>query len=193
MNADSAIYDSEVNLQNVPDKAETRLVKAAIGGDIDSFGKLCQRYYGPMVAIAYSVVSDHQLAEDAAQESFARALVSLRKLKQQTRFAPWLAAICRNVAKDMVATKVRQISTKGFSQAVRNNTDENAPVIRRAIEQLPASARELIVLRYYNNLSYEEISSVLGISRPTINGRLTRAKRKMAKYLKRNGFLENRL
>jgi len=193
MNADSAIYDSEVNLQNVPDKTETKLVEAAVGGDIESFGKLCRRYYGPMVAIAYSVVSDHQLAEDAAQESFARALVSLRKLKKQTRFAPWLAAICRNVAKDMVATKVRQISTKDFSQAAQNNTDENAPVIRRAIEQLPVSAKELVVLRYYNGLSYEQIASVLGISQAAINGRLTRAKRKMADYLKRNGFPENQL
>lgn len=177
----------------MPDKSETRLVEAAIDGDIESFGKLCQRYYAAMVAIAYSVVSDHQLAEDAAQESFARALVSLRKLKKQTRFAPWLAAICRNVARDMVATKVRQISTKDFSQAARNNTDENDRLIRRAIEQLPVSAKELIVLRYYNNLSYEEISFVLGISKPTINGRLTRAKRKIAKYLRRNGFLENKL
>jgi len=193
MDADSAICDSEVNLQNVPDKTETRLVEAAFDGDIESFGKLCQRYYPAMVAIGYSVLADHQLAEDAAQESFARALVSLRKLKNQTRFAPWLAAICRNVAKDMVATKARQISTKDFSQAVQNNTDENAPVIRRAIEQLPVSAKELIVLRYYNGLSYEQIASVLGISQAAINGRLTRAKRKMADYLRRNGFPENRL
>jgi len=178
----------------VPDKTETRLVEAAIDGDLEGFGKLCQRYYPAMVAIGYSVLVDHQLAEDAAQESFARALVSLRKLKKQTRFAPWLAAICRNVAKDMVAQKSQQISTGDFSQAARNNNaDENAPVIRRAIEQLPVSSRELIVLRYYNNLSYEEISSVLGISKPAINGRLSRAKRKMAKYLRRNGFPENKL
>jgi RNA polymerase sigma-70 factor (ECF subfamily) len=94
----------------------------------------------------------------------------------------------------MVATKVRQISTKDFSQAARNNNhDESRRLIRRAIEQLPVSAKELIVLRYYNGLSYEEISSVLGISRPTINGRLTRAKRKIAKYLNHNGFPENQL
>lgn len=178
----------------MPDKTETKLVEAAFNGDIESFGKLCRRYYGPMVAIAYSVVSDHQLAEDAAQESFARALVSLRKLKKQTRFAPWLAAICRNVAKDMVATKVRQISTKDFSQAARNNNhDGSRRLIHRAIEQLPVSAKELVVLRYYNGLSYEQIASVLGISQAAINGRLTRAKRKMADYLKRNGFPENQL
>ncbi len=178
----------------MPDETETKLVEAAFNGNIESFGKLCQRYYGAMVAIGYSVLGDHQLAEDAAQESFARALVSLRKLQKQTRFAPWLAAICRNVAKDMVATKARQISTKDLSQvAVDDNVSENNCVIRRAIEQLPVSAKELVVLRYYNGLSYEQIGSVLGISKGTINGRITRAKRKMAKYLKHNGFPENQL
>ena len=178
----------------MPDKTETKLVEAAVGGDIESFGKLCRRYYGPMVAIAYSVVSDHQLAEDAAQESFARALVSLRKLKKQTRFAPWLAAICRNVAKDMVAAKARRINAADLSQAASGGShNENGILIRRAIERLPAAARELIVLRYYNNLSYEEIASVSGISPAAINGRLARAKRKMAKYLKQNGFPESKL
>jgi len=184
----------EVNLINEPDKQESRLVEAAASSDLESFGKLCQRYYSAMVAISYSVLGDHQLAEDATQEGFARALVNLRNLKNKAKFAPWLAAICRNVAKDIVAAKARQVTTEDFSQAAQNsNSDESIPVIRRAIEQLPASAKELIVLRYYNNLSYEEISSVLGISKATINGRLTRAKRKMKKYLRRHSFLENQL
>ncbi len=176
------------------DNLERQLVDAAVGGDIASFGELCRRYYSPMVAIAYSVVSDHQLAEDAAQESFARALVNLRKLKNRTRFAPWLAAICRNVAKDMVAAKVRRINAADLSQAAPGGShNENGMLIRRAIEQLPAAARELVVLRYYNNLSYEQIASASGVSRAAINGRLARAKRKMADYLRRNGFPRNRL
>ena len=175
------------------DNLERQLVDAAVDGDIESFGELCRRYYSPMVAIAYSVLSDHQLAEDAAQESFARALVNLRKLKNRKRFATWLAAICRNVAKDMVAVKARRINAAYLSQAAEaGGHNENGMLIRRAIEQLPAPARELIVLRYYNNLSYEEIGSVLEISKASINGRLIRAKRKMADYLKRNGFPENR-
>ncbi len=178
----------------MPDKIETKLVEEAIGGDIVSFGKLCQQYYSAMVAISYSILGDHQFAEDAAQESFARALVNLKNLKNRTRFAPWLAAICRNVAKDIVTAKARQVTIEDCSQAVQDsNPDESILIIRRAIEQLPASAKELIVLRYYNNLSYEEISSVLGISKATINGRLSRAKRKLADYLMRNGFSENQL
>jgi len=178
----------------VQDNTETKLAESAIAGDIDSFGRLCQRYYSAMVAISYSVLGDHQLAEDAAQEGFARALVNLKNLKNKTRFAPWLAAICRNVAKDIVAAKARQVTTEDFSQAAQDDSpNEGISVIRRAVEQLPASAKELIVLRYYNSLSYQEIGSVLGISKATINGRLTRAKRKMAKYLKRSGFPENKL
>ena len=178
----------------MPDKTETKLVEAAFNGDIESFGKLCRRYYPAMVAVGYSVLSDHQLAEDAAQESFARALVNLKNLKNKRKFVPWLATICRNVAKDMVATKARQISTYDYSQTAQNNNhDDNSSPIRRAIEQLPVSTKELIVLRYYDGLSYEEIGSVLGISKATINGRLTRAKRNMAKYLKHNGFPENQL
>ena len=178
----------------MPERPEIHLIEAATGGDIESFGELCRRYYAVTVAIAYCILSDHQLAEDAAQESFARALVNLKNLKNRTRFAPWLAAICRNVAKDMIAARARHISTEDFSQvAQKNNDDENNRVIHRAIEQLPNEAKELIVLRYYNNLSYEQIASILGISRAAINGRLARAKRKMAKYLKLNGFPESEL
>ena len=176
------------------DKQEIELVEAAVSGDIEGFGELCRRYYAAMVAIGYSVLSDHQLAEDAVQESFARALINLRNLKNKTRFAPWLAAICRNVAKDMVAAKARQINTEDLSQvAVDDSVSEDDSLIRQAIERLPASAKELVVLRYYDGLSYEQIASVLGISRAAINGRLARAKRKMENYLRRNGFPENKL
>jgi len=178
----------------VQSELERELVEAAVGGDLESFGELCRRYYAAMVAVAYAVLSDHQLAEDAAQESFARALVRIRSLKDKAKFAPWLAAICRNVAKDMAAAKARQICIEDLSQAGHNNSEgESSRLIRRAIERLPARTKELIVLRYYNNLSYEHIASILGTSATAINGRLARAKRKMAKHLKHNGFPENRL
>jgi RNA polymerase sigma factor (sigma-70 family) len=178
----------------VQNDLERELVEAAVAGDIESFGELCRQYYPAMAAIAYAILSDHQLAEDAAQESFARALVNLRNLKNRNRFAPWLAAICRNAAKDMVATKARHISVEDLSQVTgKNNDDGNNHAIRQAIDQLPDDSKELIVLRYYNNLSYKRIASILGTSQAAINGRLTRTKRKMAKYLKQNGFPESLL
>jgi RNA polymerase sigma-70 factor (ECF subfamily) len=178
----------------VTEQQETKLVEAAAGGDIESFAGLAKQYYASMVAIGYSILADHGLAEDAAQEAFARALGGIRGLKNKNKFAPWLAGICRNVAKDMVAAKARQISSEDLSQTSDNDDqDHGIRAVRRAIGQLPVSARELVVLRHYDGLSYEEISAVLGITKASINGRLTRAKRKMAKYLKHDGFPESQL
>ena len=173
------------------DKLHKELVEAALDGDIDSFGELCSSYYNTIVAIAYSVLTDHHLAEDAAQEAFARALKNLSKLNEKKKFAPWLARICRNVANDMAKAKSRQTNTEDLSQLQDSQSEElDNQIIKQAIGRLSLSEREIIVMRYYNNFSYEQMSDVLSISKPAINGRLNRAKRKVAKYLKSNGFDE---
>lgn len=168
------------------------MIEAARAGDLDSFGKLCELYYAPLVAVAYSVLRDHQLAEDAAQEAFARGLVGLRKLKEPARFAPWLARICRNVAVDMVRDRPPQSSAEDLTPPQNGGRDEwTLQIVREAIARLPVALREVTVLRYYNDCSYEQIAAVLGLSKMSINGRLTRAKRKLAKYLRRQGVLED--
>jgi RNA polymerase sigma-70 factor (ECF subfamily) len=142
--------------------------------------------------VAYGVLGDHQLAEDAAQEAFARGLVHLRRLKEPGKFAPWLARICRNVAVDMVRNRAPQPPASGLAPEQHPGEDEGtARVVREAIDRLPASLKEIVFLRYYDNCSYEQISAVLDLSKMTINGRLTRAKRKLAKYLRRQGVLED--
>ncbi len=171
---------------------EKELVQAARAGDLDSFGRLCEHYYAPLVAVAYGVLGDHQLAEDAAQEAFARGLVNLRRLREPGKFAPWLARICRNVAVDMVRNRTPQLPAPGVAPGRHPGEDEwTTQAVREAIGRLPASLKEVVLLRYYDNCSYEQISAVLDLSKMTINGRLTRAKRKLAKYLRRQGVLED--
>ena len=145
-----------------------------------------------MTAVAYSVLGDHQLAEDAAQETFARGLVGLRKLKEPDKFAPWLAQICRNVAIDMARARRRTATLEGVEPSTEPDSNRSVVVVvRAAIDRLPASMREVVILRYYNNCSYEQVSAVLGLSKASINGRLTRAKRRLTKYLRRQGVLED--
>lgn len=173
---------------------DTTLVESAINGDVESFTELCRRYYPAMVAIAHAVLGDRHLAEDAAQEAFAKAAVKLPQLRRKSKFAGWLAAICRNAAKDMARqTNDRPAVIERSVMATQSGRDETAEVVRQAIGRLPAPARELVFLRYYDGLSYEQISEVLGISHQAINGRLRRAKRKMAGFLRRQGFDEVKL
>ena len=175
-------------------KPDTALVKAAINGDADGFTELCRRYYPAMVAIAHSILGDRHLAEDAAQQAFAKAALKLPQLKKESRFAGWLAVICRNVAKDMARRKENLRTTDDLSMvAAESRDDDTTETVREAISKLSASAREVIFLRYYDGMSYEQISAVLAISEQAINGRLRRAKKKMADYLRCNGFGEVQL
>ena len=179
-------------------ESDTTLVEAAIYGDAESFTELCRRYYPAMVAIAHSILGDGHLAEDATQEAFAKAAVKLPQLKRKSQFAGWLAAICRNAAKDMARRTNGQptagLPTSDELSMTAAKADHGYPTeaVREAMGKLSASARELIFLRFYDGLSYGQISAVLDISEQAINGRLRRAKKKMAKCLRRKGFGEVR-
>jgi RNA polymerase sigma-70 factor (ECF subfamily) len=166
------------------------LVQRALQADPESFGELCRRYYDPLVAVAYSILPDHQLAEDAAQEALAAACRDLAKLKNPERFGPWIGAICRNVAKDML----RQLRKQ--QESVETNVgnepdceeDEREAILDKALQQLPQQLREVIFLRFYNEMSYEQMAKILGATEQMIDGRLRRAKKKIAAYLTKKGF-----
>jgi RNA polymerase sigma-70 factor (ECF subfamily) len=170
--------------------SETQLVQAAQNGHLESFGALYERYHSPMVALAYSLLADRDLAEDAAQEVFAVACRDIESLKSKERFAAWLAGICRNVSRQMLKANKNKPAVLSDEQPARsdNNCDDRHDTIRRAVWGLRETERELIVLRYFDGFSQARISEVLGLSPQAVNGRLIRAKRKIAKYLKRNGF-----
>ena len=175
-------------------KPDLTLVEAAINGDADSFTELCRRYYPAMVAIAHSVLGDRHLAEDAAQQAFAKVAVKLPQLKNKERFGSWLAAICRNEAINMARSRESRHGPEQLTMIpAKSRRDARTEEVSRALGKLSASAREVIFLRYYDGMSYEQISAVLGISEQAINGRLRRAKKKMADYLRRNGFGEAQL
>ena len=170
-------------------KPDLMLVERACNGGADSFTELCRRYYPAMVAIAHSILGDRHLAEDAAQQTFANAVSKLPQLKNKNKFAAWLAVICRNVALDF-AQRTETHRTADDLSMIAAKPDENGPTepVREALSRLSASAREVIFLRYYDGMTYEQISAVLGISEQAISGRLRRAKKKIANYLRRNGF-----
>jgi len=170
--------------------SETQLVEAAQAGHLESFGVLYRRYHSAMVALAYSMLADRDMAEDVAQEVFAIACRDMGTLKSKERFAAWLAGICRNVSRQMLRAKNIRPDTLNGEQTVQDDDCEQdrRKTIHRAVWSLRESERELVVLRYFDGFSQAQISKVLGISPQAVNGRLVRAKRKIAKYLKRNGL-----
>ena len=175
-------------MKNLEDQT---LVRRALEADPESFGELCRRYYHSLVAVADSVLLDHHLAEDAAQETLAAACRQLPKLRRPERFGPWIVAICRNVAKDMLREQQRQRKPVEASQGHdcrREQDDDQRARLTEALHKLPQHLREVVFLRFYNEMSYRQMAKALGASEQVIDGRIRRAKKKMAVYLKTVGF-----
>lgn len=166
--------------------SERQRVEAAKRGCVESFGELYEQYHGPMVAIAYAILGQREQAEDVAQEVFVVACQDLPKLKRSDRFGPWLAGICRNLARRAIRLKGRMtcVSMEFDVPARETHDSHQMDRLRDALNMLRPVERELIVLRYYDNLPYDRIGSVLNISTRAVNSRLIRTKEKLAEYVK---------
>ena len=175
----------------MPKQDVTKLVQAAVDGDVNSFTELCQRFYPAMVAIAHSILNDRDSAEDVAQQSFAKVVHKLPQLKNEKKFGSWIASICRNAAIDLSRANKRYNTVGDLSSiAEKQKPTDDVDMVKQAISQLCNNDREIIYLKFYDGLSYADISGVLGISKQAINGKLRRAKKKLALVLKRDGFNE---
>ncbi len=168
--------------------SEIQRVEAARQGCVESLGVLYEQYHGTMVAIAYALLGQRDLAEDVAQEVFVVACQDLAKLKRADRFGPWLAGICRNLARRLLRSQGRMTGVSlAFDVQARDSYESHQlDILRDAVDALKPGERELIVLRYHDNLPYERIGSVLNISTRAVNSRLIRTKQKLAKYFKHN-------
>ena len=172
-------------------QSQEHLIEQARRGCIESFGKLYEQYYNGIVALAYSALGEMGLAEDAAQETFAIACRDLMKLRDSSKFGSWLAGICRNVSRQMMRKEQKLVELRDRPNVMNDKqTNEACEAVKEAIRLLRPKYREPIMLRYYDNLSYEQISNILGISQTAVNGRIIRAKQKIAKQLKRIGVTE---
>lgn len=164
---------------------DAELVEAACGGDVASFQELFERHYPLAVGIARGRLGDVHLAEDVAQEAFQIACRRLAMLNDGRRFPEWLGTICRRVAGRMARSRRNEQPINGELVAEQPMPGENNRLkqLRSIVDRLPASAREVIVLRYFSGLSHEEIARALRLTPESVHGRLQRARRKIADEL----------
>jgi RNA polymerase sigma factor (sigma-70 family) len=184
-----------MNVLRLREDNERGVVEAACKGDSEALAGLYERYYATMVWVAYSVLLDRSLAEDAAQQAFAKAYVKMRGLKHVDRFGPWLTTICRNAAQDIARARRRETAlqktavTEEFAESGSDGFDK---AVKDAVDALPPMYREIVVLHYYSDMSYRQIESVLGISGDKVKGRLARARKYIQDHLEEEGFRRER-
>ncbi len=138
-------------------------------------------------------------AEDLAQEVYLRAYGNVGKIHSPYALKDWLLRVTRNVCLDHQKRKgtIRRFQEQAAAApsgpvadapADAAESGERLAVLKRAIGALPAKLQEVFVLRLYGEVSYQELSRVLGLREGTVMSRLNRARRAVTEYLKEAGY-----
>ncbi|HPO16013.1 MAG TPA: sigma-70 family RNA polymerase sigma factor [Candidatus Hydrogenedentes bacterium] len=176
---------------------DAELVFRCLEGDAEAFGELVQRYQSAVYATAYYYAGRYGAAEDIAQDAFWMAYRSLPHLKDQEKFGAWLKEITTRTAANWLRRNAprlrhetplphrRTVSIEDARQEPKGALErsERYERIQAAIEALPERYRLPVVLRYLQEMNYDEISRFTGESRDEIRGILLRAGRLLRESL----------
>jgi RNA polymerase sigma-70 factor, ECF subfamily len=182
------------------DTPEASLIAAARQGDHAAYGEIVERYQAAVYRLAFRILRRPADAEDATQEAFVRAYLHLGTYNDHFRFYTWLAAItshyCYRVLRQRrtfaLPEEGRELDAPAFVEdgpelavLIRERDAE----VRRVLSELPERSRELLVLRHWHSLSYEELAAATNQSLSAVKSQLHRARRQLARLLPDDGLL----
>jgi len=184
------------------DPTDEALVRSVLSGDRDRFELLVGRYQTRLVNYLYRMVRNLEEAHDLTQEVFIRVYQALDRYDSQYRFSTWLFRVAQNAAIDVIRKRRIQLvpltrrADEGGEAMVDLELPDGQPSaleslqgreldasIRAAIDTLPWEYRELILLRHYGELAYEEIAEVKAMPLGTVKNKLFRARQMLKQHL----------
>ena len=177
---------------------ERELLRRCAAGDAAAFNPLVLAYSSKAYHYAFQILRDHHDAADAAQDAFARAYRALPRFDLGRPFLPWYLRILRNRCLDLIDRRRRQPERPGPGdpahalRVIPSNVGrpdrrvvgaEEAERIRALLDRLSPEHGEILHLRYFGDMTYEEIAEVLRIPKGTVMSRLFHARRNFAQAL----------
>ena len=164
---------------------------------------LYHQYFNRTYRTAYLVTGDHQLAEDATQEAFLKAFARQDTLYVINKDGAWVCGIASDFAIDLLRKRKKMLFSDNISQHADSNPGgspqsswektETCREVREALSLLRPDEKEILVLKYFNELSIKEISSIINIPAGTIKSRLFRARKKIKTLLQPNKEFKRQL
>jgi RNA polymerase sigma-70 factor (ECF subfamily) len=199
--------DHTVNTMAQREKLDDRaLVTRILEGERDGFTELVKRYEKRVVNYVYRITHRYEEAHDLAQEIFVKVFLALDRYDSKYQFSTWLFRIAQNSAIDALrkksivevpiarptedepSGKEREFADDGISPYRALKNKELSAAIEKAVRELPSDYRELIQLRHFAELSYEEIADMKKLPLGTVKNKLFRARNLLKEEL--DSFLE---
>jgi RNA polymerase sigma factor (sigma-70 family) len=169
---------------------DLELVERSRSGDRDAFGELVARYQSLVCSITYSATGSLTTSEDLAQETFVAAWKQLGSLREPAKLRSWLCGIARNLSHNLVRRNVREPVSQSASldvvaeqaapeplPAEQAVTREEEELLWRAVERIPETYREPLILYYRERQSVESVARALELSEDATKQRLSRGRK----------------
>jgi RNA polymerase sigma-70 factor (ECF subfamily) len=180
--------------------SDEQIVQRALAGDADAFGEIVERWERRIFALSFGMLGREEDARDATQETFFAAFRNLRSFRGEAKVSSWLHRIAIN----QCITRQRRAKVRGETaledEAEADGASYSAPahesparvaenrektvIVRRAVNALPTELRQVIVMKEFEELTFQEIADALDLPLSTVKSRLYTALRQLQMRLK---------
>jgi RNA polymerase sigma-70 factor (ECF subfamily) len=182
---------------------DEQMVERALSGDPEAFGEIVRRWERRIFALSFGMLGREEDARDATQETFLSAFRNLRGFRGEAKVSSWL----HRIAVNQCITRQRRAKVRGET-ALEDEAEKNAAVfalpaefsparaaeygeisfaVRKAVIALPPDLRQVVVMKEFEDLTFQEISDVLGVPLSTVKSRLYTALRQLQMRLQKFG------
>ncbi|MBL8745494.1 MAG: sigma-70 family RNA polymerase sigma factor [Phycisphaerae bacterium] len=188
-------------MADVIQRTDEELVEDYLDGDVGAFRLLIERYHDPLLNFLFRLVGNRQAAEDVFQDAFLQVHQSLGSFDLTRTFKPWLFTIAANKGRDAlrksqrraaVSLSMRPKDSQGDELVdllqidvpgpeLRLEAEETSALVQNAVDAITPRLREILLLAYFQKLSYTQIADQLGIPVGTVKSRLHAAVAAFAK------------
>lgn len=181
--------------------SDEQIVQQALSGDAEAFGEIVRRWERRIFALSFGMLGREEDARDATQETFIAAFRNLRGFRGEAKVSSWL----HRIAVNQCITRQRRAKVRSESaletEAERDASffaahetparvaeeRERTQAVRRAVNSLPAELRQVVVMKEFEELTFQEISEALELPLSTVKSRLYTALRQLRMRLEKHG------
>ena len=168
------------------------LINEIVEGDTHAFALLVDRYKDLVFTLALRMLKNREEAEEVAQDTFIKTYKSLEKFKGDSKFSTWIYRVAYNTSLDRIKKNKKHFNEVEINEFTahqvitidnaldRLETKEQEEVIQRCIALLPSEESFLLTLYYFDDLSLDDISKIVGITANSIKVKLFRSRKKLA-------------
>lgn len=192
-------------METLKKMTDEELVIAYSKGNNQAFDMLLGRYEQKVYSYIYFIVRSNDLADDIFQETFVKAITTIRqgRYREKGKFGAWITRIAHNLIIDYFRQeRIGNVFSNDESEVdllnniqLAENTIEHAMIedqirgdIRKLIKQLPVNQQEVVYLRFYKGLSFQEIAEITNVSINTSLGRMRYAILNLRKMVDKHGI-----